>query len=214
MARQSYSRNTEAERRRDLVQATLDCIAEDGLRGATVRAIARRAGVTNGLIRHHFAGKDQLIRAAYRETIEAMTMTARQAIADTAATPGDRLRRFIVASLVPPAVDARMLSLWASFVSNVRVDPGLAAVQREGYLAYRDNVEVLVRGLLTVAGQPAPRALCRRHAIKINAIVDGLWLEGGMAGARFGDDDLARIGVEAVESILSLRLSEEEIGEG
>lgn len=117
MARQSYSRNTEAERRRDLVQATLDCIAEDRLRGATVRAIARRAGVTNGLIRHHFAGKDQLIRAAYRETIEAMTMTARQAIADTAATPGDRLRRFIVASLVPPAVDARMLSLWATALS-------------------------------------------------------------------------------------------------
>ena len=71
-----------------------------------------------------------------------------------------------------------------------------------------------MREVLTAAGRPASRALCRRHAIKINAIIDGLWLEGSMADAAFAEGDLARIGVEAVESILGLRLSVEGKGEG
>jgi AcrR family transcriptional regulator len=53
VTRRSYSRATEAERREDLIAATLDCIADVGIQGATVRQIAARAGVTGGLIRHY-----------------------------------------------------------------------------------------------------------------------------------------------------------------
>ena len=45
MTRRVFHRVGEAERRQDLITATLDCIAEFGIQGATVRQIAMRAGV-------------------------------------------------------------------------------------------------------------------------------------------------------------------------
>ena len=66
MARRTFHRAPEAERRHDLIEATLDCIAEYGLEGATVRQIAIKAGVTAGFIcheksvytQHHAADKE------------------------------------------------------------------------------------------------------------------------------------------------------------
>ena len=50
---QKFRREPAEQRKDDLIQATLSLIAEQGVRAATVRAIAKRADVTQGLIRHH-----------------------------------------------------------------------------------------------------------------------------------------------------------------
>ena len=73
--RRSYHRASEGERREELIAATLDCIAEAGIEGATVRQIAARAGVTPGLIRHYFMTKDQMLQAAYRQLMNGITQT-------------------------------------------------------------------------------------------------------------------------------------------
>jgi AcrR family transcriptional regulator len=38
--------------------------ARNGLRGLTIRSVASEAGVTHGLVRHHFGSRDQLVAAA------------------------------------------------------------------------------------------------------------------------------------------------------
>ncbi len=50
--------------RRSLIEATLHVIAEEGFAGASLEAIARRAGVTRGSIYSNFAGRDDLMTAA------------------------------------------------------------------------------------------------------------------------------------------------------
>ena len=52
--RKPYRREAEDKRRQALIAATLALVSEGGARQATVRAIAERAGVTAGLIRHYF----------------------------------------------------------------------------------------------------------------------------------------------------------------
>lgn len=52
------------ESREALLQATVDVVADKGLRGLTYRAVAEHAGVTNTLITHHFGSRDALIVAA------------------------------------------------------------------------------------------------------------------------------------------------------
>lgn len=47
--------------RQQLLEAALLEVAERGAKGATVRMIAERAGVTPGLVVHHFASKDRLL---------------------------------------------------------------------------------------------------------------------------------------------------------
>ena len=127
MTRRAYHRASVDERRRELIEATLDCIAEFGLHGATVRQIAIRAGVTGGLIRHYFSSKEQMVQAAFRETMTGMTDQAVEQVNAVGADPRERLKAFILANLSGPVTDSRSLSLWASFISQVRVDPALAA---------------------------------------------------------------------------------------
>tara|TARA_R100000005_G_scaffold96732_1_gene86963 strand:+ start:6713 stop:7279 length:567 start_codon:yes stop_codon:yes gene_type:complete len=47
-----------------IASAAAHCIAEQGLQGATMRAIALRSGVSKGIVEHYFADKDAVIAAA------------------------------------------------------------------------------------------------------------------------------------------------------
>lgn len=209
--RRKFRREGEERRRQDLIEATLDCIAEHGLQGATVRAIALRAGVTAGLIRHYFPGKEELLQAAYATIMGRMTELAKTALATVEQDPRRRLAAFVEASLVPPVIDIRTFSIWASFIGRAGSDPALGAAHRAGYLGFRDEVEALVAQVLAGTGQPASAGELRRHAIAINAIIDGLWVEGCLAGDMFGNGELAEIGIGSVEAMLGLRLRQEEV---
>ncbi|MBO9425469.1 TetR family transcriptional regulator C-terminal domain-containing protein [Labrenzia sp. R4_1] len=202
MTRRSFHRAPEAERRQDLITATLDCISELGLQGATVREVATRAGVTPGLIRHYFSSKDQMLQAAYREVMTGMTSKVADAADKGHSSARARLHDFIVANLTPPVADGRALSLWAAFISHVRVDPDFAEIHRESYLAFRSVLEALVADVLTEAGQAADTKRCQELAIAINGVIDGLWLEGTLVGDLFSETPLPGIAVRSVEVLL------------
>jgi AcrR family transcriptional regulator len=59
-------RQPPAERRQELLAATVTCLARLGPRGATGREICREAGVSHGLLRHYFANPDNLLLETYR----------------------------------------------------------------------------------------------------------------------------------------------------
>ncbi|NVP54914.1 TetR family transcriptional regulator C-terminal domain-containing protein [Mycoplana rhizolycopersici] len=200
MSRRTFHRAPEGERRHDLIEATLDCIAESGLQGATVRQIAIRAGVTAGLIRHYFASKEHILQEAYRVVIARLTEKAERVTGD----PEERLRSFIVINLTEPVANSRSLSLWASFISRVSVDPQLAAIHREGYLGFRNALESLLADFLQAKGQEADPARCRALAIAINGLLDGLWLEGCLAGELFEERELVSIALTSIEALIGL----------
>lgn len=206
MTRRSFHHESEDVRRQDLVAATLDCIADFGIQGATVRQIADRAGVTPGLIRHYFVSKDLMFQAAYREVVYTMFASASKAADETIDDPFARLRTFVLANFQEPIVDQKMLSLWATFISQTGVDPALAAIHREGYLSYRDRLEQLLGEAMDAAGRNSDAADRRSLAIAINALIDGLWLEGCMAGDMFAEGELGRIALSTVEKLTGLTL--------
>lgn len=55
------------ERRHFLAGIAAELIAEQGMEGATVREIARRAGATRGLVEYHFRNKHEMIELALDE---------------------------------------------------------------------------------------------------------------------------------------------------
>jgi AcrR family transcriptional regulator len=202
--RRRFVRAGEEARRESLIAAALDLVAEGGIEAATVRAIAARAGVTPGLIRHYFDSKEDLIAAAYRDHMDRMTAES-AAVLDTASDgPAARLACFIHAALRPPVVDARALGLWSGFLHRVQADAGMRAVHRATYLAFRDRLQDLIAAALPGT---APARL-RQLAIAANAVIDGLWLEGSALPDDFAPDELPRLGLEAVGAILGLPLTE------
>lgn len=66
-ARTQAERTRTSERR--LIRAALELIAESGLEGVTLRAIAERAGCSRGLVNYHFGSKEDLLRKATRELV-------------------------------------------------------------------------------------------------------------------------------------------------
>ncbi|HTT89497.1 MAG TPA: TetR/AcrR family transcriptional regulator [Acidimicrobiales bacterium] len=61
----------ENARRRQIVGAAIDTIAEVGFAQASLARIAGRIGVSKGVISYHFAGKDDLIRQIVIDVVEA-----------------------------------------------------------------------------------------------------------------------------------------------
>ncbi|MBV2364473.1 TetR/AcrR family transcriptional regulator [Streptomonospora nanhaiensis] len=68
--------------------AALRVFAEQGVKGATVQLIAAAAGVSTGLIRHHFGSKDGLRRACDEYAIGTLLHQARRALDEDTAAPG------------------------------------------------------------------------------------------------------------------------------
>ncbi|MEX9542625.1 transcriptional regulator BetI, partial [Escherichia coli] len=53
-------------RKQQLIQATLDVINEVGMQEASIALIARKAGVSTGIISHYFRDKNGLLEATMR----------------------------------------------------------------------------------------------------------------------------------------------------
>jgi AcrR family transcriptional regulator len=68
-------RRTQAERREAtrtaLLDASIECLVEEGYANTTTRRIAERAGVTPGALQHHFASKAELLGQAIRHVRKA-----------------------------------------------------------------------------------------------------------------------------------------------
>ena len=67
-------RRTQAERRAEtrarLLDATIDCLIEDGYAGTTIRHVTERAGVSAGAQSHHFPHRVDLVASAFEHLAE------------------------------------------------------------------------------------------------------------------------------------------------
>ncbi|MSP56670.1 MAG: TetR family transcriptional regulator, partial [Myxococcales bacterium] len=52
------------ERREQITGAMIRLLARRGLQGATMQALSRETGLTQGLLHYHFASKDEVVLAA------------------------------------------------------------------------------------------------------------------------------------------------------
>lgn len=206
MTRKPFHHESSEVRRQDLIAATLDCIGRLGLKGATVREIAKSAGVTGGLIRHYFTSKDKLFEAAYLDLMDMMSATAMRQAEDGGADPRIRLRIFIEANYKAPLIDPHQIALWATFIGQLQQARNLAAIHRRGYLNFRNALEKLVAEVLAHEGRTVTPAEMRHLAIAVNGIIDGLWLEACMAADLFAEGELGEVAVSAIEKIIDVKL--------
>src|SRR6202795_4342453 len=75
------SRPAGVETRRAILEAALDLFSERSFDGASTRGIAELAGVTQPLVNYHFAGKEELWRAAVDDLFERLRTSMQQRLA-------------------------------------------------------------------------------------------------------------------------------------
>ncbi|XOY56639.1 MAG: TetR/AcrR family transcriptional regulator [Rhodobacterales bacterium] len=207
-ARRTFKREGEEARRAALIDATLDCIAEGGPQAATVRAIALKAGVTPGLIKHYFDTKEDLVAAAHETLMTRLTEASAAALDDLPADPIARLTGFITNAVTPPVVDPRAMALWAASMQLVPRDAAMRDVHEATYLAFRDRLERMIADALRAAGKPHDKPTTRALAIAGNALLDGLWIEASVLPDQFAQGEMRSIAIRAFARLLDLKLPE------
>jgi len=182
-----FHRETPSVRREALVEATLQSLRQYGHEGTSIRRISAAAGVSIGLIHHHFRGKSALVAAAY----ETLAMSLQQAMRAAAEQPEQgsraRLSGFFRASFSPQILDPSVFSVWLVFWSMVLHAPEMRAVHDRTYRAYRAMLESLLKSLAHQGA--APPFKLRNAAIALAALLDGLWLELSLSPGTFTAGD-------------------------
>ncbi len=186
MSKPAFTRAEPDARRLSLIEATARILARDGASGASVRAIALEAGVSPGLVAHHFGGVDALIAATYAQVSAQVSAALDAAVAAAGDDPRARLNAYVAASFAPPVADRALLATWTAFWGLAIAQPAVAALHDAQYASSRAELEKL---LAACGLAPAAR---RRAAIAITALVDGLWLELCLSPAVL-DADEARL---------------------
>ncbi|EBA15770.1 transcriptional regulator, TetR family protein [Roseobacter sp. SK209-2-6] len=206
--RRKFTRESPEQRKLALIEATLELVAENGVRGATVRGIAERAEVTQGLIRHYFSTKEDLVQAAYDFHMTRMTDETFAGSEGVQGSAIHHLAAFVRSSLTPPVVDSRSLALWAAFLNKVQHDVGMRETHAKTYLDFRCRLQSLIEAALEEAGQEVSQAQLLQYAIASNALIDGLWMEGGALPEAFEPGELVEIGLSSIGAILGLDLKQ------
>ncbi len=185
--RPRFARQPPQVRRQALIDATIECLKRYGHEGLSIRTISAQAGVSVGLINHHFPNKDELVAAAYRHINSELVQGMHAAVARAGSSPQARLRAFLEAWFSAPSLDADALAVWVVFWGLYRHSRLIQRAHRETYQGYVSLLRGLLAELLPQAeagkrlargsrAAPAPIDL-RLAAIGFTALLDGLWLE-------------------------------------
>ncbi|MGW3952656.1 TetR/AcrR family transcriptional regulator [Streptomyces sp. NPDC004752] len=154
-----------------LLDAAVRVVARGGLRKLTYRAVAEEAGVTHGLVVHHFGSRDTLIE-------EAVTHAVRTSLSTSALDTGTGKAADFVSGLT----------------DMVESDPELQAFQYELLLEARRRPELLphLRGLYEEYFEASRRELSRMSPLPVSrglsrlvfAALEGLVLHQLVFGER------------------------------
>jgi TetR/AcrR family transcriptional regulator, transcriptional repressor of bet genes len=170
-------------RRKQLVDAAIQSIHQDGFANATVARIARRAGVSNGIVHHYFTSKDDLLFETMRSLLAELRHDAVHRLR-AASTPRHRLYAIIDASFGDKQFSGEVFSAWLALYGNARHSPRLQHILELYHRRLRAN---LMHDLQHLA--PRPRA--QRVAEVVGAMIDGLWLRYALLGSP-GDPEIPR----------------------
>ena len=135
--------------------------------GFTIDQICKTAGISRGLINHHFKTKDELLSCIYAEMTEHL-------IQDYGNLEGAELLAAIIEiSFDENTFNRSNLRAWLAIWGQVSSNPALSRMHRQRYEYYHQRIEsALSCQLAAIAGGNS--ASIARQLI---ALIDGLWLE-------------------------------------
>lgn len=194
-AERAFTRAEPDARRLSLIEACARVLAREGAAGTSVRAIAREAEVSPGLVGHYFAGVDALVAATYAHVEARVSAAIDSALDQAGPDPRARLEAFVTASFRAPVASGELLATWIAFWSLVRARAEIARQHDQQYAAFRARLE----SLLAACGTPPVEH--RHKAIAIAALIDGLWLEQCLSPQTFAPGEAEAIARAALDRL-------------
>jgi TetR/AcrR family transcriptional repressor of bet genes len=167
------NRKSQSEfRKRQLIDATMECIDKLGISQTTLARIAERAGLSQGNVVFHFQSKEALLDQTLRFLDDEYLSNWQAALAAAEPDPMSQLYALIKASFAPRICNRKKISVWYAFWGESRSRPKYMRVCGANDKALSDKFLSLCEDL---AGQPGVRLSPATAALSIQGMIDGLW---------------------------------------
>ena len=169
----SRSRKSQSEfRKRQLIEATMDCIDQLGLSQTTLARIAERVGTSQGNVVFHFQSKEALLEQTLRYLSDEYRSNWQNALDSAPDDARLRLRALVSASFTAKICNRRKISVWYAFWGESRSRPKYMQVCGTNDQQFSEQVLKLCK---TLERQSASRLPAATAALSIEGMIDGLW---------------------------------------
>ena len=145
------ARMSSIDRRGEIVQAALRVIAEQGVPGATTRAIVAEAGMPLASFHYAFASRDEMMEELIAHVVETQSIAAFEAIrfgANIRSTIRDGLQAFFD-TIVADTGEEQVLFELMLFAMRT---PGLESLPQRQWAKYRDAARQVLEAAAESAG--------------------------------------------------------------
>lgn len=161
-------------RRLQVIEATIDALAERGFSRTTVTDVAARAGISHGLVLFHFQSKENLLAETLDFLAEEYRLNWQAALATAGEAPEDRILALVKADFAEAICTSSRLAAWCAFWGESQSRPLYQARCGANDALYNSTLVDLCAAMKAAYGyQHDPE----RTARLIRIITDGLWLD-------------------------------------
>jgi TetR/AcrR family transcriptional repressor of bet genes len=161
-------RKSAVARREELIAAGIVCLGRGGMSGFTIDQICKQAGISRGLINHHFNTKDELLTSIYAFMTDHLV---HEYHSDSGLAV---LKKIIESSFDEISFNRSNLRAWLAIWGQVSSNSALHELHQVRYDRYKENIK---SALEQVALSVPARFDVDSVARQLIAIIDGLWLE-------------------------------------
>lgn len=173
-------------RRLQLIEATIETIAARGISRTTLNEVARRAGLSHGLVLFHFESKENLLSETLTFMAEEYHRSWTEALAGKDDDPAAQLKALIDADFTPAICTAARLAAWGSFWGETQSLPMYQEICGEKDKAYILVLEDITRKLLLRASRSDdPRIVARI----LRLTQEGTWMDMTTMAAPYSVDE-------------------------
>ena len=157
-------------RREQLIEATLDCIDQYGVNGATISKISEQAGVSSGIVHHYFHNKEDLLEATMRLMLEHLKHGIEKKKL-SATNHAECIFAIIEGNFSTKQVEGKSTKIWLSFWAEALLREDLARLQAINLRRLYSNLTYHLKHLVTYEE-------AKIVASGLAALIDGMWLRG------------------------------------
>lgn len=173
--RKSHVFRSSQQRRTEIVEAAFHCLQEVGYAKLTARKIAEHSNISLGHITYHFKDMNEVLVETYRYASRALFEATQQDLSQSPESPIDQLRTFIATGFSSVFLKRDYLRVRIDLWSAAQTHDEIAAVERELYENYRQDLIVILQKVADQRGGTAEAVTLLADTIM--ATLDGLWLD-------------------------------------
>ena len=166
------ARSISSIRRSELSQAAFEAVIRYGLRGTTLEKVGEIAGVSKGVVLHHFKDKSALLEAVFRRSNSLLNISLLRLYRHTE-SPYERFWAIAYANFSETIYNREVCQAWVSLLAEVPHNAMCQRVQAANNARIKSNLSHELKHFLL-------ENRVSEVANLLGTLIDGIWVRAGL----------------------------------